>query len=106
MTTLGTRRPAPLVQSWWARHWLDVLDGVPAEMEGQVRRGREALQRGEVSGIEIGPGHASATIYGPYGSPYSAHLRMHVFEDATWERMLGAVARYPDVAVRLLTGEL
>ncbi len=104
--TLGTRKPAPLVQSWWARRWLSLLDGLAPDVAAQLRRGREAFQRGEVANVEVAPGHASATIYSPYGSPYSAHLRLHVLADATWEHIVAALARYPDVAVRLLTGEL
>jgi len=104
--TLGTRRAPQLVESWWARRWLSLLDGLPADQEGHVRRGREALQRGEVANVEVAPGHVSGTVYGIYGSPYVAHLRLHVLAEATWGRMLSALARYPDVAVRLLTGEL
>lgn len=106
MMTLGTRKVPQLVESWWARRWLSLLDGLPTDQEGHVRRGREALQRGEVANVEVAPGHVSGTVYGIYGSPYVAHLRLHVLQEETWERILAALARYPDVAVRLLTGEL
>jgi uncharacterized Zn finger protein len=104
--TLGTRRPPQLVESFWARRWLSLLDQLPADQEGHLRRGREALQRSEVANVEVAPGHVSGTVYGQFGSPYVAHLRLHVLADATWERILAALARYPDVALRLLTGEL
>lgn len=104
--TLGIRKPLPPVESWWARRWLTLLDGLAPDQDGLLRRARDAAMHGDVANVEVAPGRVSATIYSPFGSSYVANLRLHVHSEALWEHLLATLARYPDVAVRLLTGEM
>src|SRR4051812_16486703 len=100
MPTRGTT----LAGNWWARRWLSTLDGFG--WSGRLARGRAYARNGRVLDVEISPGLVRARVQGSQSTPYRVEMAFEAFEDAVWDRVIGALARQAIFVAKMLAGDL
>src|SRR3954452_14938795 len=101
--TVAPRR-AEVVGNWWARRWMTALDGFG--WAGRLARGRAYARNGRVLDIEISPGLVRARVQGSRSTPYRIEMAFETFEDAVWDRVIGALARQAIFVAKMLAGDL
>jgi uncharacterized Zn finger protein len=97
-------RTTPLDGNWWARRWMAALDGFG--WSGRLARGRSYARGGRVLDIEISPGLVRARVQGSQSVPYRIEMGVETFEEAVWDRVIGALARQAIYVAKMLAGEL
>lgn len=91
-------------QHWWGDRWIEAVErSVDANRLG---RGRSYARGGQVTKLEIGPGHVEALVQGSFPEPYEVDVRLNVLPDAEWDRVFDALAGEAIYAAKLLVGEL
>lgn len=98
-----TRRGA-FARSWWAGRWIAALERLvdPA----RLARGRSYARSGQVLSLEVGAGGASARVQGSRPTAYRVSVHLSTLDDATWERVIDAMAAQAVYAAHLLNGEM
>src|SRR2546426_10793961 len=91
-------------QSWWARRWIAVLEGL--ELGGRLGRGRSYARRGQVVSIAIDKGRVEAGVQGSRPEPYQVTLQIETLSAAAWQRAAAALAGEVRFAASLLAGEM
>lgn len=112
-----TRRSAPLpppdypahqrgalTQSWWAGRWIAALERLIDP--GRLGRGRSYARSGRVRGLDVAAGQIGALVVGSRPTPYTSTVRVRLLDEATWERVLDALAGQAIFAAKLLNGEM
>ena len=93
-------------RTWWGKAWIDALEQRARLDPNRLPRGRTYARRGSVSPLSVQPGEIRASVRGSRVTPYAVHVRVRVFEDKEWERLLGAIAAKAAHTAALLDGEL
>lgn len=91
-------------ESWWAKRWIQVLDGFG--IEKRLRRGRSYARRGQVLSINLLKGEITAAVQGSRIKPYDVTIRLKQLSQADWDRVMEAMSREAYFAAKLLAGEL
>ena len=107
-------RPAPrgaaprrvFGRTWWGKAWVDALEQRARLDPNRLPRGRTYARRGSVGALAVQPGEIRASVQGSRVTPYVVHVRVRVFEDKEWERLLDAIATKAAHTAALLDGEL
>lgn len=94
----------PFARNWWSRRWLRGLTHVASS--SRLSRGRGYARRGQVMWLEVEPGFVTAQVQGTRPEPYTVRIRMRVFDDAEWARILDELARQAMYIAHLLNGEM
>jgi uncharacterized Zn finger protein len=97
-------RHGELASTWWARRWMSTLDGFG--WSGRLSRGRAYARNGRVVDVEVQPGIVRARVQGSEPRPYRVQMSIEPFDDAVWDRLIGALARQALYTAKLLAGEL
>ena len=97
-------RSGELPSSWWARRWMATLDGFG--WAGRLARGRAYTRNRRVVDVDVSPGVVRARVQGSRPTPYRIEMNVEPFEDAVWDRVVGALARQAIYTAKLLAGEL
>jgi uncharacterized Zn finger protein len=97
-------RSTPLAGNGWARRWMSALDGFG--WAARLARGRSYARGGRVLDIEIAPGQVRARVQGSRPTPYRVQMGVDTFEDAVWDRVIGALARQAIYVAKMLAGDL
>ena len=79
-------------QSWWGRAWVDAIEGRAQLDPNRLPRGRGYARSGTVGELDIGPGLVRASVQGSRPTPYDVTVRVRVFADDEWERVLAVVS--------------
>jgi uncharacterized Zn finger protein len=92
------------VESWWAERWVAALERLitPA----RLARGRSYARAGQVLSVQEQTGTVHAQVQGSRRAPYRVTMGLAPLTDDAWERVIAALARRPDLAASLLTGEM
>jgi len=91
-------------QTWWARRWIEVLEGF--DLGGRLPRARSYARRGQVVSILIGKGRVDAVVQGSRPEPYLVSLETRVLPAGQWQRLASALTREARFAAKLLAGEM
>ncbi|MDQ2725677.1 MAG: SWIM zinc finger family protein, partial [Actinomycetota bacterium] len=92
--------------SWWGRAWIDALE-VRARLDpNRLPRGRTYARRGTVGELRLAAGEITADVQGSRSRPYQVRIRVRVFDDAEWDRVLDTLAAEIGHLAALLDGEL
>ncbi|MDQ6716518.1 MAG: SWIM zinc finger family protein, partial [Actinomycetota bacterium] len=105
----GKRRPEArrvFGQTWWGKAWVDALEQRARLDPNRLPRGRAYARRGSVGPLAVQPGEIRASVRGSRVTPYIVQVRVRVFEDKEWERLLDAIAAKAAHTAALLDGEL
>jgi uncharacterized Zn finger protein len=91
-------------ESWWARRWIEVLEGF--RIGGRLQRGKSYARSGQVVSVEIENGRALATVQGSRGTPYSVAIALRPLTDAAWKKVARELRRRPILTAMLASGAL
>ncbi|HWD81785.1 MAG TPA: SWIM zinc finger family protein [Kribbella sp.] len=91
-------------RSWWARSWVQAMEDTSLD-NGQLRKGRQYANSGQVGTITISPGRIAATVYAPEDT-YESVVRVDELSDDEWRRFREQVAARAGHIAALLDGEM
>ena len=90
--------------SWWARRWLDVLEGF--DLGGRLSRGRSYARRGQVLSIDVTRGTVTASVQGSRARPYLVTITTATLEKEEWDRLTAALTERLSLMAELLAGRM
>src|SRR4029079_5468303 len=85
-------------QSWWARRWIAVLEGL--ELGGRLQRGRNYARRGQVVAIALDKGRVEADVQGSRPEAYHATIEVQTLSAPEWTRLVDEVGGAGRLAAR------
>jgi uncharacterized Zn finger protein len=72
----------------------------------RLTQGKEYVEQGYPSKLEVSAGSVVAQIEGPALQPHQIHIEINIFDDKEWERALDAMFQQAGYAAQLLNGEM
>jgi hypothetical protein len=93
-------------KTWWGDAWVGALEGRARLDPNRLPRGRGYARSGAVLEVGVEPGVVHASVQGSRRDPYDVTVRVRMFDDDEWDRVLAAVAAQVGRAAALLDGEL
>ncbi len=93
-------------KSWWAQHWIEVLEKFGWEFSSRLERGRSYARRGQVLSIDIEAGKVTAKVQGSRPQPYNVTIKVKTLSPADGEKLGRTLAREALFAAKLLAGEM
>ena len=97
-------RRGDFAQNWWARRWIDVLDGF--DIESRISRARSYARRGQVLAIDVGNGEVTARVQGSLQRPYRVSIRVARLRPDDWRRVAAMLGERPVFAASLIVGRM
>jgi uncharacterized Zn finger protein len=91
-------------QTWWARRWIAVLEGL--DLGGRLPRARHYARRGQVAAIALDKGRVEAVVQGSRPDPYTVTIEVQTLSGAEWMRLVEALAGEARFAASLLAGQM
>lgn len=89
----------------WTGRWRDALDDGTPQVARRVNKGRGYERSGRVSDVRVHEGRLSGRVQGSKATPHLVEVDVPVFDDATWERVVGALATEVRHSAQLLAGQ-
>src|SRR5262249_28452892 len=90
--------------SWWARRWLDVLEGF--DLGARLGRGRSYARRGQVLSIDVAPGEVRSRVQGSRPKPYDVRIGVKQLTARQWDKVVAALSKQALFTAKLLAGEM
>ncbi|MDH2424534.1 SWIM zinc finger family protein [Sphaerisporangium sp. TRM90804] len=97
-------RRGTIGEQWWSRRFIDILERVCAP--GRLSRGRAYARKGQVLGLDLGPGLVVSRVQGSRPEPYRVSVRIDAYDEAAWGRVQDALSRQALYRAKLLAGEM
>lgn len=97
-------RPGRRGRSWWARSFVDAMEGAAHDAK-MLRRGRRFAGSGRVGPISVSPGRIAAVVDDPDGLVHPV-VGFTALSDAEWARFLDQVTAEAGHLAALLDGEV
>ncbi|HEY5658735.1 MAG TPA: SWIM zinc finger family protein [Myxococcota bacterium] len=97
-------RRGRLPENWWARRWIEVLEGF--EVGRRLGRGRNYARQGQVTELELGKGFITAKVQGSRDAPYLVRMRLSMLSSTDWKKVIRALGEDAQYASRLVAGEI
>jgi len=91
-------------QSWWARRWIAVLEGL--ELGGRLQRARHYARRGQVVAIALDKGRVEADVQGSRPEAYHVTIEVQTLSAPEWTRLVDELAAEARFAASLLAGRM
>jgi uncharacterized Zn finger protein len=91
-------------ESWWARRWIDVLEGF--DIGARLGRGRSYARQGQVLSIHVEKGLVRAKVQGSRPKPYEIAIQAKALPREDWKRLSKGLASQAIYAAKLLAGEM
>lgn len=92
--------------TWWGKRWIGALEALGAVYANRLPRGRTYARQGRVTNLTVEPGRVTARVHGSRARPYRVTLALPVFDDATWDGVLAALAGEVRHTAALLDGRM
>ncbi|HEY8987030.1 MAG TPA: SWIM zinc finger family protein, partial [Streptomyces sp.] len=96
---------APFARTWWGEAWVSALEGGALDA-ARLLRGKGYAEGGRVDAITVTPGSVLAYVQGSRPRPYRVQVKLRTWEEADWERFLGAAVERPGQIAALLDKEV
>ena len=90
--------------NWWARRWLDVLEGF--DLGPRLSRGRSYARRGQVLSIDVAKGMVTASVQGSRQRPYRVTITVATLDAADWDRLTTSLTERLFLMAELLAGRM
>lgn len=97
-------RRGAFAANWWAKRWIAVLESF--DIGARLGRGRSYARRGQVLGLEIAKGRATASVQGSRPRPYRVSIEVKTLDAGEWRKTAGALKGQALYAAKLLSGEM
>ena len=91
-------------QSWWARRWIEVLNGF--DLGARLDRGKSYARRGQVASLEVQSGAVSAKVQGSERRPYQVDVKVRTLSEMGRKRLTREILARPVFAAKLLAGRM
>jgi uncharacterized Zn finger protein len=91
-------------RSWWARRWIDALEGMG--LGARLARGRAYARSGQVLSVQIQGGCIRARVQGSRPTPYQVRVQVRPLAEEAWAKVGRLLASRAAYAARLLAGEM
>jgi uncharacterized Zn finger protein len=91
-------------KSWWAKRWIGVLESF--NIGSRLQRGRSYARKGQVTAINIKPGHVTAKVQGSRPQPYAVEITIPKLGERDWEKLVAELNSQAVFAAKLLAGEM
>ncbi len=91
-------------ESWWARRWLDVLEGF--DIGTRLQRGRAYARKGQVLSIRVTKGMVEAPVQGSRPEPYHVNIKVRPLMESEWKQVAEQLSKQVIYAAKLLAGEM
>ncbi len=91
-------------KTWWASKWIAALERLIDS--ARLARGRSYARAGQVVKLDVGSAGATALVQGSRPSPYKVSIQFKQLADATWDKVVDAIAAEAIYAAKLLSGEM
>jgi uncharacterized Zn finger protein len=92
--------------TWWGQRWIAALEALGAVYANRLPRGRTYARQGTVHELVVVPGRVTARVAGSRPQPYRVTLQLPVFDEATWDAIVAALAARVRHAAELLEGRM
>lgn len=92
--------------TWWGKRWIGALEALGAVYANRLPRGRTYARQGRVTDLIVAAGRVTARVHGRRARPYRVTLTLPVFDDATWDSVLEALAGEVRHTAALLDGRM
>jgi uncharacterized Zn finger protein len=92
--------------TWWGQRWIAALEALGAVYANRLPRGRTYARKGTVHELVVVPGRVTAKVTGSRPQPYRVTLQLPVFDEATWDAIVAALAARVRHAAELLDGRM
>jgi uncharacterized Zn finger protein len=92
--------------TWWGQRWIGALEALGAVYANRLPRGRTYARQGRVTDLVVRPGRVTAKVQGSRARPYRVTLTLPVFDDATWDAVVDALAGEVRHTAALLDGRM
>jgi uncharacterized Zn finger protein len=99
-------RPTRFGLTWWGQRWIAALEALGAVYANRLPRGRTYARKGTVHDLVVAPGRVTARVAGSRPQPYRVILQLPVFDAATWDAIVVALAERVRHAAELLDGRM
>jgi uncharacterized Zn finger protein len=99
----GSRR-GPIVRSWWARRFLDIVG--PLVGPDEAARARRRVRAGGVTPPVVTTGYLEATVGRAGAAPVTAGLRAADVDPAAWKPAVALLGQRAGHLARLVAGDL
>ncbi len=93
-------------RTWWGRAWVEALEERAQLDPNRLPRGIAYARSGNVDEVMVAPGEVRATVEGRMREPYQVRVRVRVFDDDQWARVLDAIGSRLAHAAAMLDGDL
>ncbi|MDP2857052.1 MAG: SWIM zinc finger family protein [Bacillota bacterium] len=91
-------------ESWWARRWIEVLEGF--DTGARLDRGRSYARKGQVLEIEVEEGVVRAKVQGSRLRPYDVTIKIKPLSERQWRKVGRSLSGEAMFAAKLLSGEM
>ncbi|WP_437593616.1 SWIM zinc finger family protein [Sorangium sp. So ce1000] len=92
--------------TWWGKRWVEALERMAPEDTGRLARGRTYARAGRTHDLTVKPGLVTARVTGSQPRPYKVILTIARLDDATWAKVIAAMAKRAKFAAELLAGQM
>lgn len=92
--------------TWWGGAWVEALEQRAQLDPNRLPRGIACARSGNVGDLIIGPGDVQAQVAGRERDSYRVRIRVRVFDDGQWARVLDAIAARAAHTAAMLAGQL
>jgi uncharacterized Zn finger protein len=89
-------------EQWWSKRFIDSLNRMG--MDSRLARGRSYARKGQVTRLEIQSGVVHASVQGSHPRPYQVEIRLKVWDENQWKRVISEIAGQALFAAGLLAG--
>ncbi|WP_438036595.1 SWIM zinc finger family protein [Sorangium sp. So ce204] len=92
--------------TWWGKRWVEALERMAPDDAGRLARGRTYARTGRTHDLTVKPGLVTARVTGSQPRPYKVILTIARLDDATWAKVIAAMAKRASFAAELLAGQM
>jgi uncharacterized Zn finger protein len=86
--------------SWWARRWIEVLEGFG--IGERLARGRAYARKGQVLSVDVEEGVVRARVQGSRVRPYAVVIKVKTLSATEWKRVARSLSSQTDFVAALL----
>jgi uncharacterized Zn finger protein len=92
--------------TWWGQRWIEALERMSRGYSHRLARGRNYARAGRTHDLIVQAGRATAKVTGSRTTPYTVTISLAQLGDATWDRVISAMAEKAQFSAALLGGAM
>ncbi|PIU51176.1 hypothetical protein COS91_05845 [Candidatus Desantisbacteria bacterium CG07_land_8_20_14_0_80_39_15] len=91
-------------KTWWSEKWINVLNSFG--WSNRLQRGRSYARQGQIVNFKLEPGMVNAQVQGTASNPYTVKIKLKMFYDKEWNKIITAMSSRSVFMAKLLLGEM